>query len=264
MSLNTQQIILLCLLVSFVTSIATGITVVSLMQQAPGPVTQTINRVIERTVETVTDKPVVDEIKDLINPEPKKDVVTVVVNQEDQSINAVEKNENSIARLVFNNSSEEFVTLGMVLNQAGDILVDKRMINARTNYKVMYAQGVYSVKIDNSFGSSDFAIYKINGENPNNFSGANLGDSSSIKLAQSVISLSGSDATSVSVGEVTSLNKDSEGNLNSIKTSVNSNNVLSGSVLLNLSGSIIGFRTNSTEDKTIFVPINIIKNQLGM
>ena len=89
MNLNTQQIVLLCLLVSFVTSIATGITVVSLMQQVPEPVTQTINRVIEKTVETVAQTPV-EDIKNIISrPNNPKEVVTVVVNQEDQSIKTI-------------------------------------------------------------------------------------------------------------------------------------------------------------------------------
>jgi len=51
--LNNQQIVLLVLLVSFVTSIATGIVTVTLMQQVPSGITQTINRVVEKTVETV-------------------------------------------------------------------------------------------------------------------------------------------------------------------------------------------------------------------
>jgi hypothetical protein len=51
--LNNYQLVLLTLLVSFITSIATGITTVYLLQQAPPQVTGVINNVVEKTIQTV-------------------------------------------------------------------------------------------------------------------------------------------------------------------------------------------------------------------
>ena len=61
-SLTKTQIVLLVLLVSFVTSLATGIVTVTLVNQAPQPVTHTINKVVEKLVPrefTVKEKTVV-------------------------------------------------------------------------------------------------------------------------------------------------------------------------------------------------------------
>ena len=49
-SLTKTQIVLLVLLVSFVTSLATGIVTVTLVNQAPQPITHTINKVVEKLV----------------------------------------------------------------------------------------------------------------------------------------------------------------------------------------------------------------------
>ena len=51
--LNKSQLILLAVLLSFVTSIATGITTVTLMQQAPTSFTAPVNRIIQQTVEKI-------------------------------------------------------------------------------------------------------------------------------------------------------------------------------------------------------------------
>ncbi|KKR69641.1 MAG: hypothetical protein UU13_C0025G0006 [Candidatus Nomurabacteria bacterium GW2011_GWB1_40_7] len=51
--LNKSQLILLAILLSFVTSIATGITTVTLMQQAPASVTMPVTRIVRETVEKI-------------------------------------------------------------------------------------------------------------------------------------------------------------------------------------------------------------------
>lgn len=51
--LNRSQLILLALLLSFVTSLATGITTVTLMQQVPDSVTVPITKVVKQTVEKI-------------------------------------------------------------------------------------------------------------------------------------------------------------------------------------------------------------------
>src|SRR3954465_6372606 len=50
--LTKSQIVLLTLLVSFVTSIATGIVTISLLDQAPPEITQSVSRIIRETVES--------------------------------------------------------------------------------------------------------------------------------------------------------------------------------------------------------------------
>lgn len=51
--LNNSQLILLAILLSFVVSIATGITTVTLMEQAPDSVTVPVTRVVRETVERI-------------------------------------------------------------------------------------------------------------------------------------------------------------------------------------------------------------------
>ncbi|MBP6866630.1 MAG: hypothetical protein KBC12_03770 [Candidatus Pacebacteria bacterium] len=51
--LNKSQLLLLALLVSFITSVVTGITVVSLMDQAPKSISTPITKIVKQTVERI-------------------------------------------------------------------------------------------------------------------------------------------------------------------------------------------------------------------
>lgn len=60
--LSKTQLLLLTILVNFVIAIATAVMTVSLLDQAPTTVTQTVNRIVENTIETVTTQvPVIND-----------------------------------------------------------------------------------------------------------------------------------------------------------------------------------------------------------
>ena len=95
--LTKTQIVLLTLFVSFVTSIATGIVTITLMDQAPSDVTRTIDRVIEKTVERVVpgETKVVERIKEVSNP-----------TASDLAINTVEKTKEILVYVKTGDGSE--------------------------------------------------------------------------------------------------------------------------------------------------------------
>ncbi len=114
--------ILLVLLVSFVTSIATGIMTVSLLQQAPVEMTRTINNVVEKTIQQVTPS----AVSNIISPQNQQ-VTTVVVNEDDMVTIAISKNLKSIVRINETdvNGNVNFYGLGVVMTKDGIIATDK-------------------------------------------------------------------------------------------------------------------------------------------
>jgi S1-C subfamily serine protease len=261
--LNAQQIVLLTLLVSFVTSIATGITTVSLLEQAPEPVTQTINRVVEKTVERVVTEPA-ENTETVI----EKEIVTVVVNEEDLTIEAVENNSRSIVRIYKTNGDlRTLVSLGVIFNNNGDIITDSIQIQDREDYIGVYQSGEFPLSITRKESGEKFATLSIadSSENPNpqNFRAATFTDSNSLRLGQSVISLSGENKNAVSTGIINSLETNTEGVLSHLETSVDSSKVLIGSVILNLTGEIAGIKIQDQTGLTSFVPANDIKSFLA-
>ncbi len=72
--LSKTQLLLLTILVNFVTAIATAVMTVSLLDEAPPQITQTVNRIVERTVESAAEAP----IPGIVTKE-----TTVIVREED-------------------------------------------------------------------------------------------------------------------------------------------------------------------------------------
>lgn len=258
-NLNAQQIVLLTLLVSFVTSIATGITTVALLEQTPEPVVQTINRIVEKTVERVVSEPAPD------NGKPsEKEIVTVVVKEEDLTIDAVEKNSKSIMRIYEKAGDlKNFVALGIIASTNGEVVTDTNKISKSNDYIGVYAGGEYPLKITFKDSEKMFAVLAPEQKDLKDFAVANFADSGNMKLGQSVISLSGASENTVSTGIITNLAKEADV-LKKIVTSVNSSNVLAGSVILNLKGEVAGVKVSSATDETgSFVPANLIKEFLA-
>lgn len=277
--LNAQQIVLLCLLVSFVSSVATGITTVSLLEQAPKPVAQTINRVVERTIERVVD-PVVESVTNVAtNRQPERIVETVVVNQEDLTVDAVEKSAKSLARIYGVNRTNEkfFIGLGVVVSGDGKILTSSTVLEMSQKFYAEYPEGTYEVDLSTPAKSGAIVFSPKGVEEGKTFTAATFGNSQNIKLAQSVIALGGVDTNLVSTGIVTSLEsstgviseeKISSGEqpsetVNLINTSIAADTIIRGSILMTLKGEIVGIRIMGASGGS-FISSNSIKSSMGI
>src|SRR3989339_551791 len=156
--LNKNQIILLVLLISFVTSIATGIMTTALLQEAPIEVTRNINRIVEKTIETVT-------TPTNITTPGQKEVTTVVVKEEDLIMSSIDKNVKSIVRITEKDSVTgvvNFFGLGLVINKEGFIVADRKMMTVGNTYSVKMSDDTeFSLAPQNLDKQTNFAMFKV-------------------------------------------------------------------------------------------------------
>ena len=271
--LTKQQIVLVTLLVSFVTSIATGIVTVSLMDQAPAGVTQTINRVVERTVEKVVTPPSTGQAAAVVTRE------TVVVKEDDKISDSVEQNKNSVVRIYTNtpdSADRVFVGLGTILSTDGLIVTGDVFADSTGRYIVTVdGNTYYRVKVLDKPEKNHFYFLRIVPDNKNNppvFKPAIVSDVNPIKLGQTVIGISGSVRNTVFTGIISSLITDENqpGSLNAsttqvvgLMTNINLSDSIPGGPLLNLNGEVVGIRigTNMSEQFS-YLPANVLKTEI--
>ncbi len=254
--LTKHQMILLTLLVSFVTSIATGIITVSLLQEAPVAVTQTINRVVERTIETVT--PVDNGSKEIVRE-------VQVVSEEDLVLESIEKSAASIVRIkTLGADGTEVVTgLGFVV-APGAVVTDVRSFT-NPNSSIVFADGkVYGVA--GSIIKDKIVFLKVGkpASEKYTYNIAILGDSETLKLGQTIIAVAGKKTNAVSVGRVSQVSRGSDNSVSDISTDIPGSKSQLGSPILNLAGEIVGIEASASSggDGLSYVPVTLVKTNL--
>lgn len=151
--LNKTQLILLTLLITFVVSIATGIVTVTLMQQMPKAATQTINNVIQRTIEKVTTVQAPTKNSNLNLSDG-----SVLVSIYDKSYVQTEIKDNQDGAVI---DPIKPLSQGVVISDSGLILVDSNTLNSKDDiFKVVLGSDLFDAKILKSFGNG-FVILQI-------------------------------------------------------------------------------------------------------
>ncbi len=231
---------MLVLLVSFVTSLVTGIVTVTLVNQAPPPITQTINKVDEKTIERVVPG----------KTQPAAPAATIIITQEDLIVKVVNDVSSAVVSVVaskdipvieeyyinpfkedefFQNLPEGFLPdvqipqyrqkgtekrqvssgTGFFVSSEGLILTNKHVVeDTAAEYSIVTNNGeTLGAKVLARDPLQDIAILKVEG---GDFNFIPLGDSNNIKVGQTVIAIGntlGEFRNSVSVGVVSGLNR---------------------------------------------------------
>ena len=247
--LNKPQLLLLAVLLSFVTSIATGITTVTLMQQAPASFTVPVNRVIRQTV---------DKIQQV---EGKTVTQTVIIKEEDLVVDAISKNQSAVFSVTKEIQNADFTTSevsagrGFAVSTDGVIVVDATYVPDKGTYYVKNDSGKFKA----DFVSTDktgFSFLKIgdpvNGKDKIAFTVPVFGDLSKMKIGQQILLLG--NTVSSSIFEGLNANKN-------IDLSVSKSNI--GGLVLNLDGEVLGIALSPDNSAGTFVSIKTITDALN-
>ena len=239
--LTKSQIVLLVLLVSFVTSIATGIVTVSLLAQAPPAITQTVNRVIERTVETVV--PSENQVAAAVVTKE----TTVVVKEDDLITKSITDSFAKIARIHETAAtSSPIIALGAVVG-AGTVVTDLSMVSGE--HAVELGTDAFTFIISTKVPEAGIALMTATGTAPS-VTPFKTVDSGSLKLGQTLIGLYGarSDRVAMSIlsglSDLTKIGKgDSASTIRSLGTTIGET-LTPGTPLITIFGELVGVSTS--------------------
>ncbi|MCH7883177.1 trypsin-like peptidase domain-containing protein [Patescibacteria group bacterium] len=279
--LTKFQLVLLVLLVSFFTSLVTGIVSVTLVNQAPAQITQTISRVIERVipndfVANTRSAPILTSEELVINivAETLPAVVSVIATKdipviEQFFINPFE-DDDVFGGLIPPELIQEFRVpqfrqkgtekrqissgTGFFISEDGFLVTNRHVVgDKKAEYAILMNDGRrLAAEVLARDPIQDIAILKVKGEG---FSYIRLGDSNRIRVGQSVVAIGnvlGEFQNTVSIGVVSGLRRTviASGAFSGpeilqevIQTDAAINPGNSGGPLLDLMGRAIGINT---------------------
>lgn len=295
-NLTKNQLIMLVLLVSFVTSLVTGIVTVSLVNQAPAPFTQTINKVIEKMVPIENRQQ--QQAAPLPTPLTREEAIVKVVKDVSSSVVSVvaTKDLPVIEEYFVNPFPDLFPDIqipqyrqkgtekkqvssgtGFFISKDGLLLTNKHVVeDTKADYSIVMNDGrKLEAKVLARDPFQDIAILKIEGKD---FIPIPLGDSDSVSVGQTVIAIGnalGEFRNTVSDGIISGLHRSvtAQGSLfgleeleELIQTNAAINPGNSGGPLLDLSGKVIGInvaRAQGAENIGFALTINIAKRDIS-
>lgn len=302
-NLTKTQLIMLVLLVSFVTSLVTGIVSVTLVNQAPAQVTQTINRVIEKvtigekepsggalviTSEDLITKLVSDTLPAVVSVIASKDVPVI----ERYFINPFENDD--LFRRFFSEESLPQILVpqyrqkgtqrqqvsagtGFFVSEDGYLITNRHVVeDEEAEYTVLMNDGrKMTTTVLARDPAQDIAVLKVEGSG---FSFVPLGDSDRLRVGQTVVAIGnalGEFQNTVSVGVIAGLSRTivASGAASGpevlqevIQTDAAINPGNSGGPLLDIAGRAIGVNTAVAADAQSIgfaLPINSIKKAVA-
>lgn len=260
--LNKNQIVLLTLLVSFVTSIATGIVTVTLLDQAPPAVTQTINRIVERTVEKVVPKET--------QPATVIKEVPVIVTEEELIVKSVNQGAKAMVRIAEAGEKGKFIGSGFLIKN-GRIITSRTLFGVEATSTTTFINILEAILTDGArrplerltpLDGSPLLVFRLAEKDvKSDWPVLELSTDTSV-IGQTVIALGASDSTglSVAVGIISSFLSSGTTTAPMIMTNAASSDN-AGGPLLNIKGEVVGVSHTqglAVPAETVFALINTL------
>lgn len=235
--LSVSQIILLALLVSFVTSIATGIVTASLLAQAPQAVTNTVNQVVERTIETIVPK---NSGSTVVQQK------TVIVKEDDQVTSSIAL-ALSKTGLVHQGTSSTSPVIGLAEAISGDTALTA---SALVDKDVLVSFGASDKLFSVSQRFPEIGVAVLTAKSGSSTSSFPVGTTDDLKLGQTVVAIASVLNERVEIGAVSaksvlakvSQNGADAATVRSVDTTI-SGTLSPGTPLINVFGDLVGMYT---------------------